>query len=83
MEFILKIKPKARKNLDKIPQNYQARIIAALDQIVCDPFSGKKLSGKKKELYSVRVWPYRIIYSINKRELLVIVIDIGHRQGIY
>ena len=79
MAFILGIKPKARKNLDKIPENYRARIIAALDEIALDPFSGKKLFGKKKELYSVRIWPYRIIYSVNKRELFIIVIDVGHR----
>ncbi len=79
MAFILGIKPKARKNLDKIPENYRARIIAALDEIALDPFSGKKLFGKEKELYSVRIWPYRIIYSVNKRELFIIVIDVGHR----
>ncbi|MEA2088407.1 MAG: type II toxin-antitoxin system RelE/ParE family toxin [Patescibacteria group bacterium] len=83
MAFVLQIKPKARKNLDKIPKNYRARIIAALDAIIQDPFSGKKLSGKKKGLYSFRVWPYRIIYIIKKMELIVFIIDIDHRQGVY
>lgn len=83
MAFVLQIKPKARKNLDKIPKNYRARIIAALDAIVQDPFSGKKLSGKRKNQYSIRVWPYRIIYIIKKIELIVFIIDIDYRQGIY
>lgn len=83
MVFVLQIKPKARKNLDKIPENYRARIITALGAIVLDPFSGKKLSGKRKDQYSIRVWPYRIIYIIKKMELVVFVIDIDHRQGIY
>lgn len=83
MAFVLQIKPKARKNLDKLPENYRIRIIAALDEIVSDPFSGKKLSGNKKGQYSMRVWPYRIIYSIEKNELIIIVIDVDHRQGIY
>ncbi|MBU4347221.1 type II toxin-antitoxin system RelE/ParE family toxin [Patescibacteria group bacterium] len=83
MAFVLEIKPKARKDLDKIPENYRARIIAALDEIVRDPFSGKKLSGKKKGLFSFRVWPYRIIYAILGKELVVLVISIGHRQGVY
>lgn len=83
MAFLLEIKPKARKNLDKIPQNYRARIIAVLDEIVRDPFSGKKLSGNRKGQYCVRVWPYRIVYIIKKMELIVFVIDIDHRQGVY
>ncbi|MBU4299512.1 type II toxin-antitoxin system RelE/ParE family toxin [Patescibacteria group bacterium] len=33
--------------------------------------------------YSYRVWPYRIIYRIYKNLLLIIVIRIGHRQGVY
>ena len=77
MAFVLQLKPKARKNLDKLPLNYQSRIIAAMDHIVLDPFSGKKLSGKKKGQYSVHVWPYRIIYTIMKKEMVIIVIDIG------
>ncbi|TRZ81437.1 type II toxin-antitoxin system RelE/ParE family toxin [bacterium] len=83
MVFVLQIKPKARKNLDKIPENYRVRIIVALNAIVLDPFSGKKLFGKRKDQYSLHVWPYRIIYIIKKTELIVLVIDVGHRQGIY
>lgn len=83
MVFVLQIKSKARKNLDKLPENYRARVIAVLDEIVLAPFSGKKLSGNRKGQYSFRVWPYRIIYTIKKMELIVFVIDIDHRQGVY
>ena len=83
MAFILEIKPKARKNLDNFPESYRSRIMQALKDIRENPFFGKKLSGDKKGLYSVRVWPYRIIYIIEKKELLIIVIDIDHRQGVY
>lgn len=83
MAFILQIKPKAEKALDKLPEVYRLRIRQTLRDILFDPFSGKKLSGKKKGQYSARVWPYRIIYHIEKRELIIIVIDIDHRQGVY
>lgn len=83
MAFILQIKPKARKSFDKIPENYRVRIIAVLDEIVLNPFFGKKLFGNKKGQYSIRVWPYRIIYEIHEKELIVLVIDVGHRQGAY
>lgn len=83
MEYKLLITKKAEKNLDKLPENYRLRVRETLRDIVYDPFSGKKLSGKKKGQYSVRVWPYRIIYTVEKRELIIIVIDIDHRQGVY
>jgi mRNA-degrading endonuclease RelE of RelBE toxin-antitoxin system len=81
--FTLDIKPKARKNLDNIPLDYRLRIIETMDEIVLNPFLGKKLSGKRDGQYSMRVWPYRIIYIIKKRELIIFVIDIDHRQGVY
>lgn len=83
MAFVLQIKSKARKNLDKITEDYRARIIATLDEIVLDPFFGKKLSGKRDGQYSVRVWPYRIIYIILKKELIILVIEVDHRGGVY
>ena len=83
MVFIIEIKPKARKSLDKIPAEYRARIIETLDEIALDPFVGKKLKGEYENQYSYRVWPYRIIYEIRKNELVVLVIRVGHRQGVY
>ncbi len=83
MKYRVKLKPRAEKELNKLPQRDYYRIITALVGLAIDPFVGKKLEGKYKDYYSLRVWPYRIIYQINKKELLVFVIQIGHRQGIY
>lgn len=82
MAFTLEIKPKAEKNLDKLPEVYRLRIRQTLREIVFNPFSGKALSGNRKGQYSVRVWPYRIIYIIKKSELIVLVVDIDHRGHI-
>ena len=82
MAFTLVIKPKARKNLDKIPAPYRSRIVAILREIQNNPFSGKALSGNRKGEYSVRIWPYRIIYLINKKALIIIVVEVDHRGHI-
>ena len=79
MAFRLEIKPKARKNLDKIPANYRSRIVAKLSEITINPFSGKALSGDRKGQYSIRIWPYRIIYIIRKQELIIVVVEVDHR----
>ncbi|MCK5510036.1 type II toxin-antitoxin system RelE/ParE family toxin [Candidatus Parcubacteria bacterium] len=73
----------AQKDLKKIDKLYKERILVALNVLSKDPFTGKKLKGDYKMQYSYRVWLYRIIYEIRKRELVVIVIRVGHRQGVY
>ena len=83
MEYQLRIKPSAEKELKKFPKKDYYRVLAALAAIANDPFSGKKLEGKRNGQWSFRVWPYRIIYSVIKKELMVLVISIGHRQGAY
>ncbi|MFH0774487.1 MAG: type II toxin-antitoxin system RelE/ParE family toxin [bacterium] len=59
------------------------RLIAAIETVQTDPYRGKKLKGKLKEDYSLRVGEYRIIYTIRKDRLIVYIIDIGHRREIY
>ena len=83
MAYSLLLKPKVSKTLDNLDDSTRARIRLVLDSIAQDPFSGKKLEGELKGKYSVRAWPYRIIYQVYKKELLILVVDLGHRQGIY
>lgn len=83
MPYTVRIKPKAEKHLEKIPDDYKWKIKVALVSLQNDPFLGKKLFGKYKGQYSINLWPYGIIYEIYKHQLLIIVINIGHRQGIY
>ena len=83
MTYRVSLSRKAEKNLDKISQPWQGRIIVVLKKLALDPYIGKKLEGKYKNEYSVRVWPYRIIYSIIKRKLIIEVIEIENRGRAY
>lgn len=59
------------------------RINAVLEDLQRDPFQGKPLKGQLKGRWSYRVGTYRIIYTIFRHQLLVVVIDIGHRRDVY
>jgi len=83
MEYILQLAPNAEKALEKIDNRYKPRILEAIISIRQDPYIGKRLDGQRKDEWSYRVWPYRIIYQIYKDTLLILVIRIGHRQGVY
>lgn len=73
----------AEKDLSKIPLCDRERILGHIQMLSSNPFSHKKLRGKLKGSYSLRVWPHRIIYMVYLREKLIQIIRIGHRQGIY
>lgn len=73
----------AEKDLNKISRKHKPQVIAALFDIKENPYLGKSLKGKFFGYYSLRAWPYRIIYRINKNKSIIFVIRIGHRQGIY
>ena len=83
MVFLLKLHPRAEKQLNKIPSPYKERIIITLSSIATNQWVGKKLKGEYEGSYAVRVWPYRIIYDIYKREFLVTIIKIKHRGNVY
>ncbi|HUD08974.1 MAG TPA: type II toxin-antitoxin system RelE/ParE family toxin [Candidatus Saccharimonadales bacterium] len=82
-QYDLKVKPNAQKKLDKLPKADYHRVLAAFSILSHNPFIGKKLKGEYAGSYSYRVWPYRIIYDIYKKELLVLVVRVGHRQRVY
>ncbi|MDO8626126.1 MAG: type II toxin-antitoxin system RelE/ParE family toxin [Candidatus Magasanikbacteria bacterium] len=83
MLFTVRLEPRAEKELKRLPLDIQNRIGENLRIIATSPYSGKKLKGELTGYYSYRAWPYRIVYQILNHELFVIVIRIGHRQGVY
>ena len=83
MEYQLKLKPRAEKELEKLPKHHQNRITNAMLKLRSNPWIGKKLDGEYDGQYSLQVWPYRIIYHILKTNHLIIVVRAGHRQNVY
>lgn len=75
------ITPKAQKQYKYLAHIQQTKIKKKLSTLEGDPYAGKKLSGKLAELRSLRVWPYRIIYYINKNKIFIT--SIVHRQAAY
>ena len=73
----------AGKDLGKVNKKYKPHIFAALFDLRKDPYLGKKLEGKFRDCYSLRIGMYRIIYKIYKNKLNILIIRIGPRQGVY
>lgn len=73
----------AEREFKKITKREQIKIKKKLAYVENEPYSGKKLGGELVRYYSVRAWPYRIIYRIDKEKKRVFVEKIQHRQGAY
>ncbi len=55
----------------------------AIESLKTNPLRGKPLSYQLAGLRSLRTSDYRIIYRIRDRELIIIVITVGHRRDVY
>lgn len=74
---------KAQKNYKKIPKIEQKKIKEKLVALKRNPLIGKKLDAEYADFRSLRAWPYRIIYHINKSKQQIEIAAILHRQGAY
>ncbi|MDP3726714.1 MAG: type II toxin-antitoxin system RelE/ParE family toxin [bacterium] len=73
----------AQKQYERLPKSQQAKILKKIMGLEQNPNAGKKLEGELKGFRSLRAWPYRILYEINKAEQRIEVHKIAHRQGAY
>lgn len=73
----------SEKEFSKLPKSEQKKIIKKLRSIELNPLSGKPLAGELRGNYTVRAWPYRIIYEFKKKDSVVLINKIQHRQSVY
>ena len=83
MTYKVNLRKSAIKVLEKINEPYYSTIKHAIYSLAENPraVGYKKLKGSAA--YRIRVGDYRIIYDIFDDVLVVEVIDLGHRRGIY
>lgn len=81
--YAIKITAQARRELKSIKKVYQEAISIVFEELRENPFIGKPLARELIGKYSYKVGSYRIIYLIDKKEKLVLVLTAGHRSSIY
>lgn len=73
---------RAREQLKKLSPSIQERILSSLERIRVRPFHFvKRKQGTK--YFILRVGKYRLILDIRKKELIVLVVELGLRGKIY
>ena len=82
--FIYVFKNQALRDLQKLPQEIQKRIIKKLDYFVesREPLSfAENLVNFEIGQYRFRIGDYRVIFDLDDERL--IILTLGHRKNIY
>ena len=87
MKYKVKITPKVLKQLSKLDKYTQLIIRGWINKNLQDCENprahGKALKGNLQGLWRYRVADYRIIALIRDEEILIEVMEVGHRKEIY
>lgn len=82
--FQISIERDALRALAKLDKPVRRRIQAAIDRLADDPRpAGVRALTGRPGLLRLRVGNYRVIYEVRDAELVVLVVDLGHRSVIY
>ena len=84
MAYRVEFAPKAARQFGALDRGVQRRLAARIDALAADPRPhGVKKLAAEDDLYRLRVGDYRILYQIQERRLIVLVVGVGHRSEIY
>ncbi len=73
------------KAIARLLANWQKRIVAKIREIAASPYAPNhnltKLQGR--DAYRLRVGNWRVIYELHDDRLVMLVLEVGARGGIY
>ena len=84
MRYSVELVPSAARAFMKLDHRTQLRVERKIDSLANDPRPpGVKLLSAEKRIYRLRAGDFRILYQVNDKVLVVLVIAIGHRRDVY
>lgn len=73
------------KEIAKLPMNWRKRILAKIEDVAVNPYASNnnltKLQGR--DSYRLRVGNWRVIYDLDDDRLVMLILEVGPRGGIY
>ena len=84
MIYTIRIKKLAEKEIDKLPVKVHQRVSDSILNLEKNarPMGCIKLHGST-DGYRIRVGDYRIIYTIDGKNKIIEISDVGHRKEVY
>ena len=83
-EYSIEVSATAERQIKKLTKRDQQRVINVIKQLGVEPRPrGCRKLRAYDDIYRVRTGVFRILYSVEDCRLLVLVLKIGHRKGVY
>ena len=84
MSHSVTLLPLAQRQIRKLEEPTQIRIIRAIRRLGTDPRPDGcvKLTGMR-DTYRIREGNYRIIYQVRDQKLLVLIMEVANRREVY
>ncbi len=84
MPYTILFKRSALKELKKLPKEFSIQVAKDIDDLAKNPRPhGCKKLASNENLYRIRSGNYRIIYQIQEKMLIVLVVRVGDRKEVY
>ena len=87
MKFSVKYSKQAIKDLKKLDKHTRALIVGWIEKNLVDCENprqhGKGLTADRNGQWRYRIGDYRLIADINDSEIIILVLNVGHRRDIY
>jgi mRNA interferase RelE/StbE len=82
--YRVEVSATAERQIRKLSRDEQIRVVRMIQALSVDPRPAgcRKLSGTD-DVFRVRVGRFRILYSLEDRRLVVIVLKVGDRKDVY
>jgi mRNA interferase RelE/StbE len=82
--YRIEVSGTADRQIRTLPRADQLRVIRVIQALATDPRPPgcRKLSGYN-DVFRVRIGRLRVLYTIEDRRLVIIVLKVGHRKDVY
>jgi mRNA interferase RelE/StbE len=82
--YRIEVSATAERQIRRLPRVDQIRVVRVIQALSADPrpLGCRKLSGHD-DVFRVRIGRFRVLYSIEDRRLIIIVLKVGDRKDVY
>ena len=84
MPYRIEFTSSAVRDFSQLPESVQQRLLPKINALadLPRPIGVQKLQGRVNR-YRIRVGDYGVVYEIQDRILVVLIVRIGHRREVY
>lgn len=80
--FSVFVPEKVYKEIREIPLPWRTRVSKVIELLSKNPFLGKKMRGEFEGQRKIRIWPYRLMYRVEKGKRSIFIVSVKHRGSI-